>query len=199
MAIPFLPFLIKAAPTIVSMVGKLAGGASKQRAEDRGAQGEYDAMRVPIANAQNLQYADARRAAERQRMREIMGSTMLSAQKPPSDPRAQKFDTGGRLDEDAIEMVRSRAHKALQTGSDVPQIQTMPDKPGGGPTGMDRFLNILNMAGTAVGGLREAGIMGNDYGRTSSVNAPADLEASIYGTQQQDDVPWWSPLARRGN
>lgn len=193
--IQFLPLLAKALPVI----SQLFGGAAKQRAEDRGAQAEYDIARVPIQNAQSLQYADARRAAERQRMREIMGSTMLSAQTPPSDPRAQKFDTGGRLDEDAIEMIRGRAHRALQTGSDVPQMQAMPEKPGGGPTGMDKFLNVLNMGSTALGGLRESGLLGgNDGGRSASVNAPADLEASIYSRQPQEDVPWWSPL-RRGN
>jgi hypothetical protein len=189
--------------TGLGVAGKLASGASAQRAVDRGAQAEYDTARVPVENAQALQFAQAKRQAEADRLRQVGGADMLSNFKAPSDPRAQKFLNngqlgGGQINPETLELMRSRAMNALNSGSDVPQMQTMPAKPGGGATGMDSFLNALSMGSTALGGLREAGLLGgDDGGRAASVKAPADLSASIF--DREEDVPWWSPLARKGN
>lgn len=197
------PGVAAAIGTGAGIAGRLASGASKQRAEDRGAQAEYDSLRIPLENQVGLNYANARRQAERERLGQVASADMLGNFKAPTDPRAQKFLnngqlSGGQMNPETIALMRERAMKALQSGSDVPQMQTMPAKPGGGATGMDSFLNALSMGGTAAGALREAGIFGNDGGRQSSVNAPRDLEASIYGAHEDEDVPWWSPL-RRGN
>lgn len=184
--------------------GTIAGGMSKQRAEDRGAQGEYDSLRVPIENSQAMQHAQMKRQAEADRLRQIGGADMLSNFTTPTDPRAQKFLgangqlPGGQINPETLQLMRSRATTALNSGSDVPTLQQMPAKPGGGATGMDSLLNALSMGGTAVGVLREAGVLGgNDGGRAASVNAPADLSASIFN-RDDEDAPWWSPL-RRGN
>lgn len=182
--------------------GAVAGGMSKQRAEDRGAQADYDAMRVPIQNSQSLQYAQAKRQAEADRLRQIGGAEMLQGFKAPTDPRAQKYTNngqlmGGQISPETLAMMRDRSMNALNSGSDVPQMQAMPAKPGGGATGMDSFLNALSMGGTTLGVLRESGLLNGDGGRSSSVNAPADLASSIFKKKPEDDVPAWSPLARR--
>lgn len=196
-ALPFIPGVGPVASAALNAAGTIAGGASRQRAQDRGAQAEYDVSRVPVQNAQALQYANARMGADQARMRQIGSADMLGNSRPPTDPRA-RLSGAGYMNPETIAMMRERAMKALESGSDVPQLQTMPDRPGGGGTKTDSFLNALSMAGTGVGALREAGVFGgNDGGRGVSVNAPADLEASIYGARDED-APWWSPL-RRGN
>lgn len=200
----FLDIIDRAEPYIDAF-GRMAGGAADQRAEDRGAQAEYDIARVPVENAQALQFAQAKRQAEADRFRQIGGMDMLQNFKTPTDPRAQKFLgpngqlPGGQINPDTMAMMRERSMKALESGSDVPTRQAMPNQPGGGPTGTDSFLRTLRLAGDGLGTLREAGLMGGgDGGRQTSVNAPADLSASIF-RNQDDDAPWWSPLARRGN
>jgi hypothetical protein len=195
-ALPFVPGVGPVASAALNAAGTMAGGAAKQRSADRGAQAEYDAARIPISNAQSMQHAGMKRDAETARLRQIYGADMLGSSKPPTDPRA-KLSGAGYVSPESVQLMRSRAMQALQSGSDVPQLQTMPEKPGGGATGMDSFLNALNIGSTALGGLRHAGLLGgDDGGRQSSVNAPADLEASIYGAQEE--IPWWSPM-RRGN
>lgn len=204
-ALPFVPGIGPVASAALDIGGKVAGGMSKQRAEDRGAQGEYDAMRVPIENSQAMQHAQMRRQAEADRLRQISGAEMLQNFKGPTDPRAQKYLgaggqlSGGQISPETLAMMRERSMNALQSGSDVPQLQTMPQKPGGGATGMDSFLNALSMGGTALGALRESGVLrGDDGGQQTSVNAPGDLSASIFRNRPEEDAPWWSPL-RRGN
>jgi len=197
---------IPLAASIAKDVGGLAGGASRQRAEDRGAQGEYDLMRTSTQNRDALENSIAKRQAEQARMKQVAGADMLGNFKTPTDPRAAKFLgeggalPGGQVNPETIAMMRERAMKALATGSDTPQLQTMPMKPGGGATGMDTFLNTLNMGSTALGALGQAGIFnrGNGEEQVSSVNAPKNLEAEIFARQREDDVPYWSPL-RRGN
>jgi hypothetical protein len=137
------------------MGGRLTGAAGAQRSEDRGAQAEYDVARVPTQNAQALQYANARTNADMNRTRQIGSADMLSNFKAPTDPRAQKFLnngqlSGGQMNPETISMMRDRAMKALESGSDVPQMQTIPDQPGGGPTRTDSLLRTLGMAGTAL-------------------------------------------------
>ena len=202
-ALPFIPGVGPVASAALDAAGTLAGGASKQRAADRGAQAEYDALRVPLANSQALQYAQAKRQAEADRLRQIGGADMLQNFHTPTDPRAQKFLgangqlPGGQISPETLALMRERSMRALQNGSDVPEMQALPAKPGGGPTGMDSFLNALNLGGTVVGGLREAGLIGGgDGGRQASVTAPADLAASIFKQRPEDDVPPWSPLSR---
>lgn len=182
----------------IDAFGRIAGGAADQRAEDRGAQAEYDLARVPIHNAQNLQFSNARLDADRRRMREIGSADMLTNLKPPTDPRA-KFGNAGGVNPETIAMMRERATKALDSGSDVPELQTVPNQPGGGPTRTDSLLRTLDLVGSGVRTVNDlGGLSGNDGGRSTSVNAPADLEAGIF-RQQEQDIPWWSPLGRRAN
>jgi hypothetical protein len=42
--------------------------------------------------------------------------------------------------------------------------------------------------------LQQSGILGQGDGKQAAVNAPADLEAIIFGNRDEDD-----PLLRRGN
>jgi hypothetical protein len=200
-ALPFIPGIGPVASAALNVAGKVAAGASQQRAQDRGAQAEYDALRVPLQNSQQLQYAQARLGADRSRMGQIAGADMLGNFKAPTDPRAAKFQnngqlSGGQIDPATIAMMRQRAMSALDSGSDIPQMQQLPTKPGGGATGMDSFLNALSLGSTALGGLREAGLFGNDGGRQSSMGAPAKVAQGIFDHQPEE--PWWSPL-RRGN
>src|SRR5688572_9559974 len=109
-------------PMAASIAGDLAKGASKQRAEDRGAQAEYDGLRVPIQNSQALQYAQARQGADRSRMGQIAGADMLGNFQPSSDPRAQKLQhngqlRGGQINPETVQMMRARALQALESGS----------------------------------------------------------------------------------
>lgn len=160
-----LDILDRAGP-YVDAFGRVADGVSRQRAEDRGAQAEYDVSRVPVANAQAMQHAQMKRQAEADRLRQISGADMLQNFQTPTDPRAQKFMgangqlPGGQINPETLKLMRERSMKALESGSDVPQLQTMPDRPGGGPTGTDTLLGALNNSRTALGSLREAGIFG---------------------------------------
>lgn len=191
------------------IAGKIAGGASNQRAQDRGAQAEYDVSRVPIQNQQALQFADAKRKAEADRMRQIGGADMLANFKPSSDPRAAKFQnngqlSGGQMNPETIAMIRARAMQALESGSDVPQMQTMPDKPGGGGTKTDSFLNALTMAGTGLGALRESGVLGGGQQQPPTEQGGAINLPNIpgVGAVPEDERPWWmkqAPITMRGN
>lgn len=168
-AIAILPLLQMAAP----FIGKLLGNRSKQKAEDRGARTEFDLFnnmnynramqdRAGQANQQALQFADARQGAESARMRQLGSVDMLSGMKPPTDPRA-RFDTGGRMSPEHLALVRERAMKALESGSDVPQMQTMPayrETQMAQPSKGDRVLDMLGMGANLWGGLKEAGLFG---------------------------------------
>jgi hypothetical protein len=182
----------------LGVAGKLASGASQQRAQDRGAQAEYDALRVPLQNSQQLQHAQARLGADRSRMGQIAGADMLGNFTAPTDPRAAKFQnngqlSGGQIDPATIAMMRQRAMSALDSGSDIPQMQQLPTKPGGGATGMDSFLNALSLGSTALGGLRESGILNR---QPQAVTRPGSPVGQVVFPNEQE--PWWSPL-RRGN
>lgn len=179
----------------LGVAGKLASGASTQRAEDRGAQAEYDVNRVPVQNAQALQYAQAKTGAEGNRMRQIASADMLGSSKPPTDPRA-RMSGAGYMSPETITMMRERAMKALESGSDVPEMQTMPDRPGGGGTKMDSFLNVLNMAGTGMGALKESGVLGQPAHRGELVGDVDDL-AGVLPPGQQELPPWMAPPPRR--
>lgn len=177
------------------IAGQLAGGAAKQRAADRGAQAEYDAARIPISNAQAMQHANLKRDAETARMRQLFGADMLSNSKPPTDPRT-KLSGAGYANPETVALMRSRAMQALQSGSDVPTLQTMPEKPGGGATGMDSFLNALNIGSTALGGLQQAGLLGGSTPQIERVGSINELPSVL--PPGQEEIPWWSPM-RRGN
>lgn len=172
--------------------GKLASGASAQRAQDRGAQAEHDLVRAQLenqrignANTQALQFANARTGAEQNRMRQVMSSDMLGSSTQPTDPRA-RMSGAGYMSPETIAMMRERAMKALESGSDVPQMQqtaATPTMPKG--TGMDSFLNALSMGGTALGALNEAGIFNRGPQMTEvdpNLNAANDERVNdIYG------------------
>ena len=143
--------------TGLGVAGKLAGGAANQRAQDRGAQAEYNWARIPIQNSQALQQSKDRLSADQARMRQIGSADMLGSMKPPTDPRA-RLGGGGQMSPETLQMMRARAMNALESGSDVPQMQTMPNQPGGGATGMDSFLRTLQMAGTGLGAMQESGL-----------------------------------------
>lgn len=185
----------------VDAFGRMAGGAADQRAEDRGAQAEYDVARVPVQNAQALTFAQARTGADRQRLREIGSADMLTNFKAPADPRAQKFLnngqlSGGQMNPETIALMRERAMKALESGSDVPQLQTMPDRPGGGPTGTDSFLNTLRYTGTVMDTIDEWGRR-RPQGQTTTTPPPTSTSpiGQVRFPNEQTDVPWWSPLS----
>jgi hypothetical protein len=145
----------------LGVAGQLAGGAANQRAQDRGAQAEYDGLRIPIENQVGLNYANSRRAAESDRLRQLGGTDMLSNFSTPTDPRAQKFLgqggalPGGAINPETLALIRERASKALATGSDVPPMQRLPQEPGGGATTTDSVLRALQMGGTALGAYEE--------------------------------------------
>lgn len=175
--------------------GRLASGASAQRAQDRGAQADYNLLRQQVENQRvgnentnAMALARDRRSAEADRLRQLGSVDMLSGMKPPTDPRA-RFDTGGRMSPEHLAMVRERAMKALESGSDVPQLQTSgptPTMPRG--TGTDSFLNALSMGGTVLGGMREAGLFGGSQPAPGGV----DLDKiSGVGRVAEDERPWW--------
>jgi len=138
--------------TAAQMGGRLASGAAAQRSEDRGAQAEYDLFRVPTQNTQALQAARDRLSSEQIRRGQMVGLDMLKNYQPSTDPRAQKFATGGPMvDPETQKMMRERTMQAFSTGSDVPPLQTAPNEPGGGTTKTDSLLRTLGLAGTALG------------------------------------------------
>jgi hypothetical protein len=207
-ALPFIPGVGPVADKVVNGVvsgldiaGDLAGGAANQRAADRGAQAEHDLVRqrleqerVGQANTQTMQNSQNRLGAEKARMGQIASADMLGSSKPPTDPRA-RLSGAGYMSPETIAMMRERAMSALQSGSDTPQLQgtgPTPTMPQGG--GMDTFLRTLQGVGTGLGALQQSGILGQGDGKQAAVNAPADLEAIIFGNRDEDD-----PLLRRGN
>ena len=148
----------------ISMAGKLASGAAAQRAQDRGAETEFDYLnnqnynnamqsRTGQQNTQALQYATARTTAEQNRMRQIGSADMLGNSKPPSDPRA-RVSGAGYMNPETIAMMRDRALKALESGSDVPEPTAIPEyreTSMAQPTKTDSFLKTLGMASTGLG------------------------------------------------
>jgi hypothetical protein len=174
------------------MAGALAGGASRQRSEDRGAQADYDLYRSQLENRNALEAARERRSAESDRLRQLGSVDMLSSMQAPTDPRAV-VSQGGRMSPEHLQMVRQRALAALESGSDVPAMTSLPDKPGGGPTGMDSLLNALSMGSTAVGAMRESGVLGGRPAPSGeSVGSMNDLARLL--PPGQDEPPPWSPL-----
>ena len=148
----------------LSIAGKLASGAAAQRAQDRGAETEFDYLnnqnyntamqsRTAQQNSQSLDYAKARTTAEQNRMRQIGSADMLGNSKPPSDPRA-RLSGAGYMNPETIAMMRDRALKALESGSDVPEPTAIPDyreTSMAQPTKTDSFLKTLGMASTGLG------------------------------------------------
>lgn len=208
-ALPFVPGVGPIADKVidgVQVAGQMAGGAANQRSQDRGAQAEYDGMRVPLQNAQQLQYAQARQGADQNRMRQIGSADMLGSMKKPTDPRAI-MGGGGEIDPETIAMMRERAMSALKSGSDVPQMQQLPAEPGGGATGMDSFLRTLSGVGTGLGALQESGLFQPRQPQQSStlpnqgggVQLPSMPQV---GAIPEDERPWWlkqAPATMRGN
>lgn len=173
-----------------NVAGRLAGGASRQRAEDRGAQADYNLLRQQVenqrigsANNDALAFAKDRRAAEMDRIRQLGSVDMLSNMKAPTDPRAAKFANSGQMSPEHLALIRERAMKALESGSDVPQLQTSgptPDMPQG--TRTDSFLNALNLGSTALGALNESGIFNRPPQPDPRLNAANEERVNdIYG------------------
>jgi len=198
-----LPFIAGVGPIAdkvidgIDIAGQMAGGAARNRAADRGAQGEYDLMRTQTQNRAALENAAAQMQAEGTRRGQLVGLDRTANYKSSADPRAVKFggeQHGSAVSPETQALMRERTMKALQTGSDTPTLQTMPAKPGGGATGMDTFLRTLQGVGTGLGALQQSGILGQGDGKQAAVNAPADLEAIIFGNRDEED-----PLLRRGN
>lgn len=163
-ALPFIPGVgpvaskvLDGVTTGLSVAGDLAGGAANQRAQDRGAQAEYDILRSQLennrisnANQQTMQHNQDRLGAERSRMGQIAGADMLGSSKPPTDPRA-RLSGAGYMSPETIAMMRERAMQALQSGSDVPELQRSaptPQMPQG--AGLDSFLRALQMGGNVA-------------------------------------------------
>lgn len=178
-----------------NVAGKLASGASRQRAEDRGAQTEFDLYnnqayntaqqsRTGQQNTQALQYANARTQAEKDRMRQLASADMLGSSKPPTDPRA-RLSGAGYMSPETIAMMRDRAMKALESGSDVPQLTDMPayrEAQMAQPGKTDSILNALSMGSTILGGLNESGIFNRQPQIDPMQNAAnEDRVNDIYG------------------
>lgn len=117
----------------INAAGRLASGASDQRAEDRGAQAAY-----------NVNSAYPRMLSERMRTQQLIGADLSENFHRTTDPRATKYQTDGPsgINPETLALIRSRAQAALQSGSDVP---AMPQ-----PGRADRLLNILDYAGQGM-------------------------------------------------
>lgn len=170
--------------------GQLAGGAANQRSADRASQAEWDMIRAQMENqrignqnTQALQFATARRGAETDRLKQLGSVDMLSQSKPPSDPRAV-LSGAGYMSPDHLAMIRERAMKALESGSDVPELQQTAALPAQLPqgTGTDSFLKALSMGSTALGALNEAGVFARQPQVDPRLNAAnTDRVNDIYG------------------
>lgn len=184
--------------------GRLASGASAQRAQDRGARTEFDLYnnaaynrdmqsRTGQQNEQALLYAKARQDAERNRLRQIGSADMLGSSRPPTDSRAV-LSGAGYMSPETIALMRDRAMKALESGSDVPELAQMPayrETQMAQPGKMDSFLSALSMGGTAAGALREAGLLGGGQSAPVSQMGQVNLPPTPVGQLDDDDRPWW--------
>ena len=204
-ALPFIPGVGPVADKVIGGVmdgigiaGDIAGGAANSRAQDRGARAEYDLLRQQIennrigdANSQGLAYATARRGAETDRLRQIGGADMLANSKPPTDPRA-RLSGAGYMNPETIALMRERAMQALQSGSDVPEMQrTMPTPTMPQGTGMDSFLRVLQASGMGANALREFGARQQRPVPGAEQVGDINQLAGVLPQGQQEPIPWW--------
>lgn len=131
-------------------IGKVAGGISQGRAQGRVQEAGINAAADAQRNTDLLRQAQMRILADRQRTGQLAGADLSGSMHAPTDPRAQKFLTGGGLSPETLQLIRSRAMGALQSGSDVPSLQNTP-LPHAGK--LDSILNVLSLGGTVTGAL----------------------------------------------
>lgn len=135
---------------VIGAAGKVAGGISQGRAAGRVQEAGVTQRADEARNAALLRQAQLKMLAERQRTGQLAGADLSSSMHAPTDPRISKYVTGGGLSPETIQMIRSRATNALQSGSDVPALQNTP-LPQAGRT--DSILNALSLGGTVTGAL----------------------------------------------
>lgn len=130
--------------------GRIAGGISSGRAKGRADEATLESLLASRNNQTQLERSRLALGAQGQRQGQLVGADLLGSMHAPTDPRAMKFASGSSVSPETIAGIRSRATNALNTGSDVPQLQT-PQVPQAGKA--DSFLNALSYGGTALGAL----------------------------------------------
>ena len=175
----------QAIKTGLGVAGNLAKGASAQRAEDRGAQTEYN-----LSNDQNrLNYAQFNQGDAQRQMRQRLSADLLGNTQDPMDPRAAKFGSSSRVNPDTIAALRQQGM--------TPRTMTTSAQPK--PTGTDSFLNTLGLAGTTLGGLQQSGLLNRQPPREQAVGAdqlntaglpraPLEVAPSVMKLPMQGDV-----------
>lgn len=130
--------------------GTIAGGMSQGRATGRANEASLQSQLAERQNQTALDAARLKLSADSKRTGQLVGADLSQNWQPIQDPRMQKFGTPQGLSPDLLNQIRTRAQSALNTGSDVPAMQT-PTVPQA--NGLDSLLNALSVGGSLAGAL----------------------------------------------